>query len=104
MIPKSTAGSPPFTGSTYAKTKAMASVAAKMPRAGNHHCTFCRTRPVLPPFLKRPFLNKTELESLGADLVKNPDTDVLISGGGEPLLNPNLEHFIDKVESLGPDQ
>ncbi|NIM12473.1 MAG: radical SAM protein [Candidatus Aminicenantes bacterium] len=59
----------------------------------NHRCDWCRTRLKRLDYRKRPFIDTDALRILADDL-KQEQVDVLISGGGEPLLHPDIHEFM----------
>lgn len=68
----------------------------------NHHCTWCRTEKDRKLRLnKKQEMTHDELVGIGNDINENlNEVDVLISGGGEPLLHSGMYEFIKAINEI----
>lgn len=61
----------------------------------DHWCTWCRTRPPRLDYEDtNPFIEWDGLFALASDLTQHDGIDLLISGGGEPLMHPRIHDFM----------
>ncbi|MBA1446677.1 MAG: TIR domain-containing protein [Gammaproteobacteria bacterium] len=68
----------------------------------NHHCTWCRTdKDRNLQFKKKREMTENELVDIAHDIMNNfTEVDVLISGGGEPLLHTGLHKFMKSISEI----
>lgn len=71
----------------------------------NHNCYWCRTRPDRDAYENaNQFISDAALCALADEFVQQSEeksqVDLLISGGGEPLLHEQLHSFMERVKNL----